>query len=351
MGTSLSEFNIFKSDSTNINQTTQPLESLKRRVPIVTDKVLIDLVNGIQVGRDIIRYRKSRGFIGQLIDSIAGTDNYKRQTLLSGNLVEGQDALRQWVLELSDSLRISQVALEVTQQSLLEARDAIRLQQERLRTQEQSLLELSDSLYHLAQKVGTRLFQLEERVKNLEARVAANEDIERIVTAWEAKQTYVGIPWAFQVILLAREVFSSSVAIYESKTNDKETYRYRLINKILALSSHMPSSFFGLTDLLEQSWSSLDEHDLHLSAALLEVRSPSSFRIHNSPILFMVGSTLEFAALPKNSRPRYPAKCAFGLCRAQISSNISRTIDIRGFVSGVVNEIADDCLTMIARNP
>jgi hypothetical protein len=34
------------------------LEELQRRVPVVGDKALIDLVNGIQVSKDIIRYRQ-----------------------------------------------------------------------------------------------------------------------------------------------------------------------------------------------------------------------------------------------------------------------------------------------------
>lgn len=41
---------------------TRRLEKLQRRVPVVGDKALIDLINGIQVSKDIIRYRKRRGF-------------------------------------------------------------------------------------------------------------------------------------------------------------------------------------------------------------------------------------------------------------------------------------------------
>ncbi len=41
---------------------TRRLEALQRQVPVVGDKALVDLVNGIQVSKDIIRYRKSRGF-------------------------------------------------------------------------------------------------------------------------------------------------------------------------------------------------------------------------------------------------------------------------------------------------
>jgi hypothetical protein len=55
------------------SQSTCYLEELQRRVPVVGDKGLIDLVNGIQVSKDLIRYRKNRGFFGQLIDTLDGS--------------------------------------------------------------------------------------------------------------------------------------------------------------------------------------------------------------------------------------------------------------------------------------
>ncbi len=46
------------------SQSTHRLEELQRRVPVVGDKALIDLVNGIQVSKDIIRDRKRRVPLG-----------------------------------------------------------------------------------------------------------------------------------------------------------------------------------------------------------------------------------------------------------------------------------------------
>jgi uncharacterized coiled-coil protein SlyX len=210
-----------------------------------------------------------------------GSDR-KRQLLLDGNLIAGQEALHQWVLELSDSLRVSQVALEVTQQSLLEARDAIRRQKQRLQLQEEALLALSQGLDRLAQQVGTRLNELEARVRKLEVRVAANEDLDRIVTAWAAEQTYTKLPWAVQVALLAREVFSSSVATYELETGDTTRYRSLLVNKILCTSKQLPQSFFGLADLLDHSWVEMEKSDRNLSAAYSKFAQSRNrvFRIH-----------------------------------------------------------------------
>lgn len=330
------------------SHSTQRIEELQRRVPIVGDQALTDLVNGIQVSKDLIRYRKNRGFFGQLIDTLDGSDR-QRQILLDGNLLAGQESLYQWVLEVSDSLRISQVALEVTQQSLLEARDAIRSHQERLQKQEYALLKLIEIISQLNQELGSRLDELEARVQKLEVRVAANEDLDRIVTGWAAEQTYHNLPWAVQVALLVREVFSSSVAIYELETGDKYRFRQLLVHKILATSKQMPKSFFGLADLLDRSWAEMANDDCHLTAALLEIRSVPHQRLQNTPLLFTIGTTLELATLPEALRPRKPSQCAIALCHAQIGS-ISRTTDAHEFVTTVVEETANDCLAMMARS-
>jgi hypothetical protein len=330
------------------SKSTSRIKELQRRVPIVGDKALIDLVNGIQVSKDIIRYRKNRGFFGQLIDTLDGSD-HKRQLLLDGNLIAGQEALHQWVLELSDSLSISQVALEVTQQSLLEARDAIRRQKQRLQMQEEALVALSQGLDRLAQQVGTKLHELEARVRKLEVRVAANEDLDRIVTAWAAEQTYTKLPWVVQVALLAREVFSSSVATYELETGDTTRYRSLLVNKILFTSKQLPQSFFGLADLLDYSWVEMEKSDRQLSAALLEVRSIPQQRLQNTPMLFAIGTTLELATLPEEARPSKPGQSAIALCRAQIDT-ISRVTDSREFITSVVEETANDCVAILSRS-
>jgi uncharacterized coiled-coil protein SlyX len=69
---------------------------------------------------------------------------------------------------------------------LLEARDAIRNHKQRLQKQEDALINLSNQLNELAQQVSARISNIEARVHQLEVRVAANEDLDQIVTAWAA---------------------------------------------------------------------------------------------------------------------------------------------------------------------
>ncbi|MEM7714318.1 MAG: diguanylate cyclase regulator RdcB family protein [Cyanobacteria bacterium P01_A01_bin.68] len=244
---------------------TNYLSELQQRIPTVSDKALINLVNGIQVSKDIIRYRKNRGFFGKLFDKLDGS-NSKRRLLLDGNIIAGQEALHDWLLELTDSLNISQVALEVTQKSLLEARNAIRNQKQNLQLQE-------DRLNQLVQEINSRIHNIESRLRQLEIRVAATEDLDRIITAWSAGKTYSDLPWVIQVSLLAKEVFTSAVIVYELETGDTQRFRELLVNKIIATDKQLPSSFFGIGDLLDYSSTLIKEDERELIASLLEIRS------------------------------------------------------------------------------
>jgi hypothetical protein len=336
------------SNHKSISPSTQKLEEIQRRFPIVGDKAIIDLINGIQVNKDIILYRKNRGWLGNIISQLDGSNN-NRQILLDGNLIAGQEALYQWVLEITESLKISQTALQITQTSLLEARNVIRNQQTRWKKQDDVINQLSEKFTIICQQVD----QLTERVDKVEVEVRAAKDYRRIVSNWTGGRTYTKLPFALQIILLAREVFSSYVLMDElerKSKNEQNFYRELLVNDILTYNSNkqqLPeTTFFGLSDLLDQSWAAMTNDDRELTAGLLEIRSIPQHRLSNIPHLFVIGTTLELATLPEQARPNKPAQCAIALCHNQIDT-ISRTTDAREFITAVVEETANDCLARL----
>ncbi|GAB4547288.1 MAG: hypothetical protein Tsb0014_41910 [Pleurocapsa sp.] len=332
-------------DYSQINLADIPIQQLEKRIPTVSDKALIDLVNGIQVNQNILGYRKSRGFFGQLLDNLTGSDR-ARQLLLDGNLITGQQTLHNWVLELTDSLRISQLGLQVTQNSLLEARNAIRINKNRLQHQEQAIVEVAEQLTQLAQQVDYRFKTIEVRIHQLETKVAANEELDFIISAWEASQTYHNLPWLIQITLLIKEIFSSTVITYELETQDLEKYRQLIINKILARSVPIAQNFFSLAELLNLSSQQLAPEDLSLCAGILETRSLAPARLARTPLLFSLGTTLELAQLPLEVQPKQIGKSAIALCRQQIN-HLPRQMDTKELVSTIVNEIANDSLSQL----
>lgn len=332
----------FKVEKSNL----QSLEQLQRRVPILGDKALLDLVNGIQVNQEMIRYRKNRNFLGQVLDNLTGQEQ-KRQILLDGNLITGQEALHQWVLELTDSLRISQVGIQITQKSLLETRQAIRILKANLQKQGQDINNIINCLNNLQTTLNTKFQNIEQRIHQLEIRVSANEDLDGIITTWLAGQSYSQLPWPIQITLLTKEVFSSAVINYELETGDTDKFRTLLACKLLAACNDLPQSFFNHSDLLDLSCQQMSSQDLLLTYCLLEVHSISPSYLYNSPLLFSLGKTLEFATLPETDRPKSPGRIALTLCRNQIGS-ISHTTDAQEFINTIIQETANHCLTLMS---
>jgi hypothetical protein len=252
-------------------------------------------------------------------------------------------------LELIDSLRVSQLALRVTQKSLLEARQAIRGHEERWQTQAAQLVAFARHVDELVGQISGRMEEIDTRLSKLELRLAAREDFDRIIYAWAVGQTYSNMHWAVQVALLAREVFSSYVVMYELSSNDRQYFRELLVNRVLSESKISTGAWFNLADLLDQAWEIMPDRERNLAAELLEIRSWPLSRLLSVPYLFTMGTTFEMVNIPRELLPPSPAKCALEICRTRISP-IANTTDNRDFVKHVVNETAEDCLVIMRDN-
>lgn len=315
------------------NFVNQSLQDLQQQVPIVSDKVLVDLVNGIQVNDDLIRFRQNRGFIGRLFDGVTGSDR-NRQILIDRNFNVGMKSLHQWVLALSDNLRISNIALEITQTKLLETRNALRNHRQEI-----------DILKQITEHLQIQLNDHEQRIHNLEQRVYRIETIQKIdaiITAWKSGRTYQGFHWAVQIAFVIREIVDFALFDYERMTGDRQL-RPQIIDQLITTSHQIPDNCFSLIALLNLAHQQTASDCLELAQALLEVRSLPPSRLAEIPYLFTLGTTLELAALPEEARPKDPAKIAFELCRRDYDLIFPAT-DKNEFIERIVHETACDRL-------
>lgn len=316
------------------NFATQSLQDIQQQVPIISDKALVDLVNGIQVNQDLIRFRQNRGFIGRLFDGITGSDR-DRQILIDSNLNVGIKSLHQWVLSLADNLRISNVALEITQAKLLETRNALRNHRQEI-----------DILQQITEHLQAQLHDHEQRIQKLEQRVYRIETIQKIdaiIKAWRSGRTYQGFHWALQITFVIKEIVDFALSDYERITGDRQL-RPQIIDQLIAASHQIPDNSFSLITLLNLAHQETDGDRLELAQALLEVRSLPPARLAEIPYLFTLGTTLELATLPAEARPQDPAKIAFELCRRDYDLIFPAT-DKNEFIERIVHETASDRLT------
>ncbi|MFN4278684.1 hypothetical protein [Thermosynechococcus sp.] len=290
---------------------------LETRVPIIKDQLLVDLVNGIHISQSLLNYRKSRGFFGRLLDGITGR-TYAHETEIGQNLVRGQQALVELTTEIIDKLSYTEYALEVTQHSLLQLQESLEVTQSVLLENQQAIAQQGEQLERLTERqdflkqalvrligICDRRFQeQQEYLRRLDLRISAQEDFERILSSWRSGKAYADLPFSVQVMLLARETFSSTVGYYEYDcAGNRSTYRERLCNEILTHLRHdLPKYFFLTTDLLQATLAATASNDLPLLQDLL-----SSLRYsHKQPLAFLISQLYSkpqwnFLPLPKGT--------------------------------------------------
>jgi hypothetical protein len=312
------------------------LDAICARIPAVSDRLLIDLVNGVQVSEEQLRYRRRQGVASRLLACLSG-DARKRALLFDGNVVAGFECLIAWIEELTARERSAESALVVTQRSLLEARAALRRHARQLAGLAGDLSALERSLGALAEQVGARLDEIDTRIGRLELRAAADDDLERALARWAGGDTYRGLPWIVAVPLLAHEVFAGPAGRVEAETGSascREGFARRVWRE---LRGEVGESL-SLASALDQAASALAFADAELCAWLLhpsQLASPAA-----QPLLFSVGATLELVSLPEEDRPPRPARVALALWRARFGAGIRRVLPSRELFEAIAAEAA-----------
>ncbi len=308
------------------------LLELEERVPIVTDKCLIDLVNGLSTASDLVQFRKGQTVLNRLIGNWSGA-NRERDLVFQETVVVNQKTLLDLVKELWERSTVSELALIVTQRSLLETRQTFR---QFLETSNRREADIEKKIQELVEAVDAKISSLETRIDNIERKLMASDDFERIITSWTAGKSYSGMPLAVQIVFLAREVFSSSVGRFDV-SNPDSNFRRLLVDKILSYCGSGLPAWFSTADFFDKAWNTVSAEDLPLIADLLDFRYlPVSF-LRTAPFLFVIGSTFELANLEEDVRPLRPGKCAVEIFANKLGE-ISRTVDFSHFVNSIVDE-------------
>jgi hypothetical protein len=316
------------------------LQEKESKIPIITDKILVDLVNSIQVNDDLISFRQKQGLFAQFFDSLTGADR-KRQLAIDKNVNIAMQSFHGWVLDIANNLNVSNNAIITIEEKLIETRQAIR-------NQRQDINLLQDIVHQLQYRVEDhehRILKLEQRVYRTEVQ----HRIEDAIAAWQSKRTYQGFHWAIQVAFVTREIVDYALGDYErliTKGKDSQL-RQSISDRILATDNTIPDNHFPLTNLLNLSYSETSQENQELAGYLLEVESISEERLGKTLYLFTLGKTLELAQLPKQQQPQNLAQTAFELCRNYPNVLILPTTSKREFVERIVNETANDRLNLI----
>lgn len=323
------------------------LQRRESEIPIITDKIFVDLVNSIQVNDDLISFRQKQGLFGQFFDSLTGADR-NRQLATDKNVNVAMQSLYSWVLDISNNLNVSNNAIVNIEERLVEIEeDLIEIEDKLIETRQviRNHREEINLLKEMVNQLQSRVENHDHRILSLEQR-ADRKDVEskiiNAIAAWQSR-TYQGFHWAIQVAFVTREIVDYALSDYErliSKDKDKQL-RQSIIDQILAADKTIPDNYFSLTELLNLSYNKTSPENRELAGYLLEVESIFEQRIAKTPYLFTLGKALELA---QQQQHQDPAKAAFELCRNSPNTRIYPATSKREFVERIVNETASDRL-------
>lgn len=175
-----------------INDESLPLIACELgRVPHLSEKMLVDLVNGSETAQDLIRDEKNEGTFCRLFGALDGS-NRRRDLIIKEQMQASIEALTSFAFDLTDSVRLTQENLKIVADKLRETRDDLLCVAKSGRL---ALEQLQGRLLELDMRVSVQLQAAEDRLDKIEDKI----EIDQLIKAWESGRFYVGYPLPAQI--------------------------------------------------------------------------------------------------------------------------------------------------------
>jgi hypothetical protein len=310
------------------------LTAFAERVPLVTDRVLLELANGLTVASALTAERESRGVIARLAAQVTGRD-HKAQLMTLRSLIDGQQAMTEWLNEVTARGAITDLALAHVTAYLSETSQIVADTRAAAWRLAGDIQGISEALASLSAVCGKRLDDLESWREKVTLYMSAQRAFEMAVERWQAKRSYAGLPWPYQVLLLAREVAAGPCGRWDYAHGPE--FSVRLADRMVARLSDVPGSLL-VTELLEASWAEVPDVEERLFLAeMLDVGLDPALALPGGLLTAAAALTMELAALPDAARPAQPALLALELTRRR-RGWLDRGATMPGLVRAAVRE-------------
>lgn len=149
--------------------------SMLRRHPQLSEKAVVDYVNGLAVVDDHLRHRAApRSMFAQIWRTVVGSE-IRQQQLIDTHFATGLAAAAAWLQDLQAFQAESDVALTVIAEMLTDTRARL----------DETAAELNRLLGPVLESIDARLLDVTQRVDELEARVGAEAQLAGLVGRWE----------------------------------------------------------------------------------------------------------------------------------------------------------------------
>jgi len=168
-----------------INTEAQEIRRLVQSVPILQDKMIVDLVNGIQVTQDHIRLRQDRitGLGTRIFDTITGKSALRQQRI-DQNLNEGLRTTMVWLENLQASQIQTDRALAYVTQKLSETRKGmIKLVDKHIELKNE-VRQLTEQIHGLEEHFTRQTDQIRKELASIDMRQGALIQMDKEFSKW-----------------------------------------------------------------------------------------------------------------------------------------------------------------------
>lgn len=205
------------------------LNKLTQNHPQLSEKAIVDYINGLEVINDQISFNKqiinSDSFLNKLLDSITGKSQ-QRQLIINQNVATSLEVISVWLQEVECYRVDNDIVITRLTNKLSETRHGVMRLKGRVS-------EIDDRLVQLQNKINLEFIQLNERVHRTEAK----NQVDIVFTKWN-KELWLNYPPLVSLYLSIDELFWGDFGIYcrnsaaSNKVNELIEY---LRNRVLEI--------------------------------------------------------------------------------------------------------------------
>lgn len=269
------------------------LATIRQYHPQLTEKALIDLVNGLEVVSDHLRCRATpRPMFGRLWHAVTGRTS-REQYLIDINLKAGLEAVTAWLQDLQAFQAKSDLALAVVSDKLAETRTELG----------GYLIDVQAAIDKTLEEVHTQFDMVTKRIEELETRDKAKSQLDLLIYRGKAP-IYRALPPIAQVFLEIDELWWGDFGRYCRLARDAEVVgqlielaRYKIGELFASRLGLSVREILAVEDLLRPI-AALPKEESELVTYLADHGSP-----HRAPLMHAIvsatGGDIDLQAAPQ----------------------------------------------------
>ncbi|NMG11900.1 diguanylate cyclase regulator RdcB family protein [Brasilonema sp. UFV-L1] len=212
------------------------LDKLRTLHPQLTEKAIVDYVNGLEVLDDHLRFRDQTNnkFFTRIWDSITGR-TAQRQQIIDRNITTSLNTVSVWLQDIQLHQGESDIAVARLAGKLVETRTGVMRLQERHNELAKNVQAIAQDVYQLQSQVREHRIELESQIRQVNAGRLASAHLTQVFDKWQAERLN-NYPPLVRLYIVIDELYWGYFGTYcrsQFGTSEVHQLMEQLVNKAL----------------------------------------------------------------------------------------------------------------------